>query len=145
MAPSKSADQNLKPPSNRNSKAKSNNSRAQKGTSKSQEEEILTLENVGCPVCMDSVMIEPVTLPCSHRLCHSCYKSCIEKSNLTCPNCRKYIGGFSRKTAKGNKAVDTALWEKLQVQFSQEIKLQEETKIGNDVETCKLCSSIFYH
>ncbi len=138
MAPSKSVDQNLKPPPKRNSKAKSNNSRAQKGTAKSQEEEILTLENVGCPVCMDSVMIEPVTFPCSHRLCHSCYKSCIEKSNLTCPNCRKYIGGFSRKTAKGNKAVDTALWEKLQVQFSQEIKLQEETKIGNDIENCKL-------
>ena len=141
MAPSKSVDQNLKPPPKRNSKAKSNNSRAQKGTAKSQEEEILTLENVGCPVCMDSVMIEPVTLPCSHRLCHCCYKSCIEKSNLTCPNCRKYIGGFSRKTAKGNKAVDTALWEKLQVQFSQEIKLQEEIKIGDDVENCKLYSS----
>lgn len=142
MASSKSAEQIRKPPAKRNSQAKSKNKRAQKDTVKSQDDEILTLENAGCPVCMDGVMIEPVTLPCSHRLCHACYKSCVELSNLTCPNCRKYIGGFSRKTAKGNKAIDTALWERFQAQFPKEIKLQLETKIENGGANCKLF--IFY-
>jgi len=48
------------------------------------EKTFLGLEDVKCNICLN-FMIKPVSLPCSHTLCYTCFQNCLEKSNLSCP------------------------------------------------------------
>lgn len=109
-----------------------------KDNAESTSKEPLKLEDVGCPICFSVVMIEPVTLPCHHHLCHSCFKDLVEKSNLTCPHCRKFIGGFSRQASKNKNAVNEDLWSRIQLEFPQQVKLELEKSDENvEPEDCE--------
>ncbi|KAK8728728.1 hypothetical protein OTU49_009115 [Cherax quadricarinatus] len=48
----------------------------------------LSLADVMCPICL-SILVEPVTLPCSHSLCRPCFNQHLAKTSLECPICRR--------------------------------------------------------
>ncbi|XP_050099809.1 uncharacterized protein LOC126580018 [Anopheles aquasalis] len=76
----------------------------------------LRLAEVLCPVCQ-SVLVEPVFLPCKHLFCRDCLSGTIEKNSLCCPCCRKRFGTWYRHASRGNTLVHERLWEAIQSQF----------------------------
>ncbi|XP_042855867.1 E3 ubiquitin-protein ligase rnf168-like isoform X2 [Penaeus japonicus] len=87
----------------------------------------LTLADVKCPICL-SILIEPVTMPCSHTLCMPCFVQNVAQTALACPLCRKRISVWVRRSSKANKLVDKRLWDKIQEKFSSliEARLHDE-------------------
>lgn len=80
--------------------------------------ENLQLDDILCTVCQ-SVLVEPVFLPCQHRFCRNCLSGTIEKNNLNCPCCRKRFGTWYRNASRVNKLVHEQLWSAIQRQFRE--------------------------
>lgn len=92
--------------------------------------EKLELKDVICSICQ-SVLIEPVTLPCYHDFCHRCFNSSIENNALCCPLCRLRIGSWVRTATKQKNVVNSKLWNFLMNKFSKEINQKLK---GEDIE-----------
>lgn len=91
----------------------------------------IVISDVLCPICR-SILIEPVTLPCSHGFCLACFNGSTENTTLTCPLCRIRIGSWIRTAKKEKKFVNVNLWKILQHKFPKEI---EKKQLGEDLET----------
>ncbi|KAF5307781.1 hypothetical protein FQR65_LT06652 [Abscondita terminalis] len=81
----------------------------------------LTLNDVLCPICR-SILIEPVSLPCNHGFCSSCFEGTVANTNLVCPLCRIRIGSWLRTSRKDNKMINNALWNVIQKSFPKQVK-----------------------
>ncbi|KAK0073728.1 hypothetical protein PV325_009332 [Microctonus aethiopoides] len=88
----------------------------------------INLRDLMCPVCR-GILIEPVTLPCSHNLCLRCLKGTFEHNSLSCPLCRVRVGSWLRTATKSESLVNGALWEHIRSRFPKEI----EDKHNDDV------------
>nr|XP_023021614.1 E3 ubiquitin-protein ligase RNF168-like [Leptinotarsa decemlineata] len=88
----------------------------------------LNLSDVLCPICR-SIIIEPVSLPCSHDFCLSCFEGTMENANLVCPLCRLRIASWMRRVKKESKLVNEEFWEAIQKNFPEQI---ERKRIGVD-------------
>ncbi|XP_026324369.1 E3 ubiquitin-protein ligase rnf168-like isoform X1 [Hyposmocoma kahamanoa] len=95
--------------------------------------EKLQLKDVVCSICQ-SILIEPVTLPCKHYFCQHCFNGSVENNALCCPLCRLRIGSWLRTATKQKNLVNVELWEYIQSKFSKEIdvKLKGEDVIVPD-------------
>ncbi|XP_072935859.1 uncharacterized protein [Epargyreus clarus] len=91
--------------------------------------EKLELSDVICSICQ-SILIEPVTLPCYHDFCQRCFSGSIENNALCCPLCRLRIGSWLRKTSKQKCLVNFELWKFIKTRFAEEI---EKKARGEDV------------
>lgn len=76
----------------------------------------LSWEDCLCPVCLE-IFIEPVTLPCTHTFCKSCFLESVDKATLCCPMCRKRVSTWARLNNKKNTLVDQNLWDRIQTFF----------------------------
>ncbi|KAL3280811.1 hypothetical protein HHI36_004042 [Cryptolaemus montrouzieri] len=81
----------------------------------------LTVKEVLCPICR-SILIEPVTLPCNHVFCSSCFQGTMENANLVCPLCRVRIGSWLRSCKKENKLINVDYWNAIKKLFPIQIK-----------------------
>lgn len=81
----------------------------------------LTVKEVLCPICR-SILIEPVTLPCNHVFCFSCFQGTMENANLVCPLCRLRIGSWLRLCKKENKLINIDYWNAIKRLFPEQIK-----------------------
>lgn len=81
----------------------------------------LKLNDVLCPICR-SILIKPVTLPCNHGFCLTCFKGTIENVNLVCPLCRTRIGSWLRKRKTESQLINKPLWEAINNNCSQHVK-----------------------
>lgn len=81
----------------------------------------LTINEVLCPICR-SILVEPVTLPCNHGFCYSCFEGTMQNANLVCPLCRIRIGSWLRKTKKEGKLINDELWKVIKQNFGQHVK-----------------------
>nr|XP_053649567.1 E3 ubiquitin-protein ligase rnf168-like isoform X6 [Cherax quadricarinatus] len=81
----------------------------------------LSLADVMCPICL-SILVEPVTLPCSHSLCRPCFNQHLAKTSLECPICRRRISVWVRHTAKAKRLVNTKLWKKILENFADKVE-----------------------
>ncbi|XP_078065358.1 E3 ubiquitin-protein ligase RNF168-like isoform X2 [Mustelus asterias] len=79
----------------------------------------LSLAECLCPVCQE-LLAEPVTPPCGHSLCLSCFQQTVEISNLNCPLCRRRLSNWARTKARGGSLVNTELQEQIRQQFPQQ-------------------------
>lgn len=95
--------------------------------------ENLQLDDILCTVCQ-SVLVEPVFLPCQHRFCRNCLSGTIEKNNLNCPCCRKRFGTWYRNASRVNKLVHEQLWSAIQRQFRE--YLEEDGTNGGGSGRC---------
>ncbi|XP_061307649.1 E3 ubiquitin-protein ligase RNF168 isoform X1 [Pezoporus flaviventris] len=91
---------------------------------------LLSLSDCLCPICME-IFVEPVTLPCNHTLCNSCFQLTVEKASLCCPFCRRRVSSWARYNARRNTLVNWELWEKIQKHYPKEC---ERRINGQDLE-----------
>ncbi|XP_022825625.1 uncharacterized protein LOC111355793 [Spodoptera litura] len=91
--------------------------------------EKLELKDVFCSICQ-SILIEPVTLPCFHDFCQRCFNGSIENNALCCPLCRLRIGSWLRTATKQKNLVNVELWNFIQSKFSHEIEIKTK---GEDI------------
>lgn len=91
--------------------------------------EKLELKDVVCSICQ-SILIEPVTLPCFHCFCQRCFNGSIENNALCCPLCRLRIGSWLRTATKQKNLVNDELWSFMKTKFSLEI---DKKLNGDDV------------
>lgn len=101
---------------------------------------ILKLNDVLCPICR-SILVEPVTLPCQHGFCLTCFKGTVENANLVCPLCRIRIASWLRKSKKQVSLINTALWEAIKHNYAQHVKnkldgIDENLEEGSIVQRC---------
>ncbi|EGD76332.1 hypothetical protein PTSG_01034 [Salpingoeca rosetta] len=82
-----------------------------------------------CFLCM-GLLIPPVVLPCTHRVCEECFRRIEELSNMECPMCRRRLHVWCRKL-KGS-VVDQTLWEEMQRLYPKQC--QAHTKDLGDLE-----------
>ncbi|GAB0193360.1 E3 ubiquitin-protein ligase RNF168 [Grus japonensis] len=77
------------------------------------------------------IFVEPVTLPCNHTLCNSCFQLTVEKASLCCPFCRRRVSSWARYNARRNTLINWELWEKIQKNYPKEC---ERRINGQDLE-----------
>ncbi|XP_013887498.1 E3 ubiquitin-protein ligase RNF168 [Austrofundulus limnaeus] len=82
-------------------------------------ESTLTRDDCLCPVCLE-IFMEPVTLPCTHTFCKTCFLESVDKSTLCCPLCRKRVSTWARLNSRRNTLVDQQLWTRIQNSFPQQ-------------------------
>lgn len=75
--------------------------------------------------------MEPVTLPCNHTLCNSCFQLTVEKASLCCPFCRRRVSSWARYNARRNTLVNWELWERIQKHYPNECQRRIN---GQDLE-----------
>ncbi|XP_069886036.1 E3 ubiquitin-protein ligase RNF168 [Dipodomys merriami] len=96
-----------------------------------------------CQICVE-ILIEPVTLPCNHTLCHSCFQSTVEKASLCCPFCRRRVSSWTRYHARRNSLINVELWETIQKHYPEECKRrisgQESEEIVDSYQPIRLLS-----
>ncbi|EFA12951.1 uncharacterized protein LOC103314904 [Tribolium castaneum] len=81
----------------------------------------LSANDVICPICR-SILIRPITLPCSHGFCSSCFDTTTENSNVVCPLCRVRVGSWLRSATKSKKIVNETFWQAIQDSFPLQVK-----------------------
>lgn len=84
----------------------------------------LSREDCVCPICLD-VFTEPVTLPCSHSFCKTCFLESVDKATLCCPLCRRRVAVWVRHHSRSNTLVNETLWAQIQATFPRQ-KLQDD-------------------
>ncbi|TRY75306.1 hypothetical protein TCAL_01650 [Tigriopus californicus] len=97
----------------------------------------LDVSDVLCHICL-SILIEPVTMPCQHRMCKVCFHRNLEVNSLLCPMCKKRIGTWARRR-KDHELVDQELWRQIQDQFPQRV----ETKLAGIEEDAEDLEDLF--
>lgn len=136
MAPTRRSSASTTRSKRSNKTKESNEDQLQSTSSSTEEKPFLLLEDVTCKICLN-LMIRPVSLPCKHDLCYACYENCVEKSNLSCPMCRKRISVWCRQATKSNTVVNTVLWARIQDQFPELVESQKKGESEKDSEDCK--------
>ncbi|XP_052026170.1 E3 ubiquitin-protein ligase RNF168-like [Apodemus sylvaticus] len=81
----------------------------------------LSLEDCHCLLCME-FLIEPITLPCNHTVCKTCFKALLRKTNIFCPFCRFQISSWARYHCHVNSFINKELWERIQTQYPEECR-----------------------
>ncbi|XP_015216953.2 E3 ubiquitin-protein ligase rnf168 [Lepisosteus oculatus] len=99
------------------------------------EEEQLSHADCICSVCLE-IFLEPVTLPCGHTFCKTCFQQTVYKASMCCPLCRKRVSTWCRLHSRNKTLVNAELWRKVQAAFP----LQCQRKLsGQDADdSCTL-------
>lgn len=85
----------------------------------------LKLNKIMCPICR-TILTEPVSLPCRHDFCLSCFESTMANANLVCPLCRIRVGSWLRNAKKENTLINNELWKAIKEQFAEHVKNKQE-------------------
>ncbi|ESP00248.1 hypothetical protein LOTGIDRAFT_141101 [Lottia gigantea] len=96
-----------------------------------QNSSAVTLEDCTCPICM-SILIQPVTMPCTHELCMPCFRKTVEEANLCCPMCRLRIATWARLSTKQKTLVNEIRWKQIQTLFPEKVRRRQEGKDDDD-------------
>lgn len=87
----------------------------------------LTLEEARCPICSE-ILLEPVTMPCSHSVCLHCFKRTVELSSICCPLCRLRVSSWARKQSREKSLVNTELWDIVRRSYPERCKSRMEQR-----------------
>lgn len=91
----------------------------------------LSREDCLCPVCLE-IYMEPVTLPCTHTFCKTCFLESVDKATLCCPMCRRRVSTWARQNSRNKTLVNERLWRQIQTAFP----LQCQRRLsGQDADT----------
>uniref|UniRef100_A0A7N1A5E2 RING-type E3 ubiquitin transferase n=1 Tax=Kalanchoe fedtschenkoi TaxID=63787 RepID=A0A7N1A5E2_KALFE len=81
-------------------------------------------EELSCAICLE-ICYEPSTTPCGHSFCKKCLRSSADKCGKKCPKCRQLIGNGR------SCAVNTVLWNTIQLLFGKEIEARKRVAEGS--------------
>jgi len=107
----------------------------------------LRVEDVGCPICLD-ILVEPITMPCDHKLCKPCFAKNLDLTSLECPFCKVRISIWARRAGKNiNTLIDQRLWSYIQETFGDKVKkrLEAEEGDGGQVDEDIFATAWFTH
>ncbi|KAM7398778.1 hypothetical protein PAMP_018089 [Pampus punctatissimus] len=98
------------------------------------------LEECLCPVCLE-ILLEPVTLPCTHTFCKGCFLESVDKTSLCCPMCRKRVSTWARLNSRSNTLVNEQLWRQIQITFPQQCqrRLSGQDAVTEDDPGVSVC------
>lgn len=99
---------------------------------------VMKLEDNICPICL-YIFIEPVTMPCKHELCLTCFKQNVQEANFCCPMCRVRISTWARKAARNNTLVNEEKWSAIKAAFPKQVKSRLEGLETEDEEMNGKC------
>lgn len=88
------------------------------------------LRDLTCPICR-GILIEPVTLPCTHNLCLRCLQGTFEHNSLSCPLCRVRVGSWVRTATRSETLVNHGLWELIRSKFPKEVESKHNGEEGD--------------
>ncbi|KAL0109024.1 hypothetical protein PUN28_014253 [Cardiocondyla obscurior] len=88
------------------------------------------LRDLTCPICR-GILIEPVTLPCTHNLCLRCLQGTFEHNSLSCPLCRVRVGSWVRTATRSETLVNHGLWELIRSKFPKEVENKHNSEEGD--------------
>lgn len=71
------------------------------------------------------LLIEPITLPCNHTMCKSCFKALLRKPFSSCPFCRTQFSSWTFGHTHINSLINEELWERIQVQYPEECRRRD--------------------
>ncbi|XP_062902245.1 E3 ubiquitin-protein ligase rnf168 [Mobula hypostoma] len=99
---------------------------------------VLSLAECICPVCQE-LLDEPVTPPCGHSFCRSCFQQTVEISNLNCPMCRRRLSNWVRAQVRRGGLVNTELEQRIRQQFPRGHVQEpaEVNRLGPPPQLCK--------
>lgn len=100
--------------------------------SSSSSDDSLSVSDVTCPVCL-SLVVEPVTMPCSHEVCYACFSSTVLIANKECPMCRTRIASWARRAAREGTLINRKRWELIKRLFPGQVQRRlsgEESRAG---------------
>ena len=105
---------------------------------------ISSLLECQCRICVE-ILIEPVTLPCNHILCKTCFTSTVKKTNLLCLFCQRWIAFWTWYHTQRNSLANMELWEIIQKHYPEECRLrvfgQQSGEIIDDYQPVHLLST----
>ncbi|KAJ1120401.1 hypothetical protein NDU88_008571 [Pleurodeles waltl] len=87
--------------------------------------EPLSREEAACPLCLD-VLLRPVTMPCRHSMCLSCFQRAVGLASLCCPLCRTRVSNWARQRSRDKSLVDPELWERVRRSFPERCRQREQ-------------------
>uniref|UniRef100_A0A0K2TTY8 RING-type E3 ubiquitin transferase n=1 Tax=Lepeophtheirus salmonis TaxID=72036 RepID=A0A0K2TTY8_LEPSM len=93
--------------------------------------DFLDLSDAVCPICL-YIFVEPILLPCQHRLCGPCFHSNLELTSLSCPLCKKRVGTWARRNKK--LLIDVSFWKRVQKEFPNEVNARLQGTDNTDYE-----------
>ncbi|KAI7800915.1 E3 ubiquitin-protein ligase rnf168 [Triplophysa rosa] len=92
----------------------------------------LTRSDCVCPICLD-ILLEPVTLPCTHTFCKPCFLETVDKSNMCCPLCRKRVSTWARLHSRNKTLINMELWKRIQNAFPEQCERRLQGIEDDDV------------
>ncbi|KAI1893692.1 hypothetical protein AGOR_G00126310 [Albula goreensis] len=119
-------------------KQKNRNSCKHEQLEEKETTKLLSLEEARCPVCQE-IFLEPVTMPCSHSVCLSCFKQTVQFTSLRCPLCRLRVSSWVRRQSREKGLVNTKLWDMVRQSYPERCTQRIERRQGG--EDKKICSS----
>ena len=57
-----------------------------------------------CPVCFETIGVDPASWPCGHRVCRACDARMQSNAMHVCPNCRTPREGYTAESARAASA-----------------------------------------
>ncbi|KAM7339097.1 hypothetical protein ACRRTK_002583 [Alexandromys fortis] len=84
----------------------------------------LSLEDCQCLLCME-FLIEPITLPCKHTMCKSCFTALLQKLFSSCPFCRTLVSSWALDHTHIDSLINEELWQRIQAQYPEECRQRE--------------------
>ena len=93
----------------------------------------MNLEDNMCPICL-YIFIQPVTMPCKHELCLTCFKQNVQEANFCCPMCRVRISTWARRAARNHSLVNEKRWGAIKATFPTQVRSRMEGLENEDEE-----------
>lgn len=84
----------------------------------------LCLEDCQCLLCME-FLIEPITLPCKHTMCKSCFTALLQKLFSSCPFCRTLVSSWALDHTHIDNLINEELWQRIQAQYPEECRRRD--------------------
>ncbi|XP_034534995.1 E3 ubiquitin-protein ligase rnf168-like [Notolabrus celidotus] len=98
----------------------------------------LSLDDCRCPVCLE-ILIEPVTLPCTHTFCKACFLQAVDQAALLCPLCRRRISVWCRLNSKNKTLINQTLWTTIQRSFPEQCERRQGGQEVSEEDAVSLC------
>ncbi|KAG9348358.1 hypothetical protein JZ751_002093 [Albula glossodonta] len=112
-------------------KQKNRNSCKHEQPEEKETAKLLSLEEARCPVCQE-IFLEPVTMPCSHSVCLSCFKQTVQFTSLRCPLCRLRVSSWVRRQSREKGLVNTKLWDLVRQSYPERCTQRIERREGGE-------------
>ncbi|XP_038172632.1 E3 ubiquitin-protein ligase RNF168-like [Arvicola amphibius] len=88
------------------------------------KDKALSLDDCQCLLCLE-FLIEPITLPCKHTMCKSCFKAILQTLFSSCPFCRTPVSSWAGDHTQIDRLINEELWKRIQETYADECRRRD--------------------